>query len=68
MTNNGVGLRSERGPILLAVMVATGVVAIDATILSTAVPAIVADVGGFSQFPWLFSVYVLTQSVTVPVY
>ncbi len=68
MTKSELGLRSERGPILLAVMVATGVVAIDATILSTAVPAIVADVGGFAQFPWLFSVYVLTQSVTVPVY
>jgi len=67
MTNE-VGLRSERGPILLAVMVATGVVAIDATVISTAVPAIVADVGGFTQFPWLFSVYLLAQSVTVPVY
>jgi MFS family permease len=49
-------------------MVATAVVAIDATIISTAVPAIVADVGGFAQFPWLFSVYLLAQSVTVPVY
>ena len=36
-----VGLRSERGPILLAVMVATGLVAIDSTILATAVPSIV---------------------------
>ena len=68
MTNSAVGLRSERGPILLAIMVATGVVAIDATILATAVPAVVADIGGFAQFPWLFSIYLLTQSVTVPVY
>lgn len=68
MTASAVGLRSERGPVLLAIMVATGVVAIDATILATAVPAIVADVGGFAQFPWLFSIYLLTQSVTVPVY
>lgn len=68
MTNSELGLRSERGPILLAIMVATGVVAIDATIIATAVPAIVADVSGFAQFPWLFSVYLLTQAVTVPVY
>lgn len=68
MTKIDVGLRSERGPILLAVMVATGVVAIDATVISTAVPSIVGDIGGFAQFPWLFSVYLLTQSVTVPVY
>src|SRR5690606_35688010 len=68
MTRMDVGLRSERGPILLAVMVATGVVAIDATIISTAVTSIVGDIGGFAQFPWLFSIYLLTQSVTVPVY
>ena len=63
-----VGLRSERGPLLLAIMVATGVVAIDATILATAVPSIVDDIGGFSAFPWLFSIYLLAQAVTVPVY
>ncbi len=68
MTKSDVGLRSERGPILLAIMVATGVVAIDATIISTAVPAITSEIGGFAQYPWLFSIYLLAQSVTVPVY
>ncbi|WP_270889884.1 MFS transporter [Pedococcus sp. 5OH_020] len=63
-----VGLRSERGPILLALMVSTGVIAIDATILATAVPSVVRDLGGFAQFPWLFSVYLLAQAVSVPVY
>jgi EmrB/QacA subfamily drug resistance transporter len=64
----GLGLRSERGPVLLAVMLSTGLVAIDATILATAVPAVVGDLGGFTQFPWLFSVYLLAQAVSVPVY
>jgi EmrB/QacA subfamily drug resistance transporter len=63
-----VGLRSERGPILLAVMLSVGLVAIDATILATAVPAVVEDLGGFTRFPWLFSVYLLAQAVSVPVY
>ncbi len=63
-----VGLRSERGPVLLAVMLSTGLVAIDATILATAVPAVVSDLGGFTQFPWLFSVYLLAQAVSVPLY
>lgn len=63
-----VGLRSERGPVLLAVMLSTGLVAIDTTILATAVPAVVEDLGGFRQFPWLFSVYLLAQAVTVPLY
>jgi EmrB/QacA subfamily drug resistance transporter len=63
-----VGLRSERGPVLLAVMLSVGLVAIDATVLATAVPAVVEDLGGFTQFPWLFSVYLLTQAVSVPLY
>ncbi len=67
-SRSGVGLRSERGPVLLALMVSTGLIAIDATILATAVPSIVRDVGGFAQFPWLFSVYLLAQAVSVSVY
>ena len=63
-----VGFRSERGPILIALMLATGLVAIDATIVATAVPSIVADLGGFSSFPWLFSAYLLAQAVSVPIY
>jgi EmrB/QacA subfamily drug resistance transporter len=67
-TATGVGFRSERGPVLIAVMLSTGLVAIDSTIIATAVPSIVRSIGGFSQFPWLFSIYLLAQAVTVPVY
>jgi EmrB/QacA subfamily drug resistance transporter len=68
VTGNNIGLRSERGPILGAIMLATGLVAIDSTIIATAVPSIVKDVGGFSLFPWLFSIYLLAQAVSVPIY
>ena len=64
----GVGFRSERGPVLASVMLATALVALDSTIIATAVPSVVKDLGGFSQFPWLFSIYLLTQAVTVPLY
>ncbi|HEY2669145.1 MAG TPA: MFS transporter, partial [Rugosimonospora sp.] len=64
----GVGFRSERGPVLVSVMLSTGLVALDSTIIATAVPSIVRDLGGFAHFPWLFSVYLLTQAVTVPLY
>jgi EmrB/QacA subfamily drug resistance transporter len=63
-----VGLRSERGPVLLALMMSIGLVALDSTIIATAVPSIVDDLGGFAHFPWLFSIYLLTQAVTVPIY
>ncbi len=65
---SGIGLRSERGPLLLAMMLSTGLVAIDSTVIATAVQSIVAGIGGFAQFPWLFSVYMLASAVTVPLY
>jgi MFS family permease len=49
-------------------MLSTGLVAIDATVVATAVPSIVQDIGGFASFPWLFSAYLLAQAVSVPVY
>ena len=67
-TPAAVGFRSERGPVLAAIMTATSLVALESTIIATAVPSIVKDLGGFAQFPWLFSAYLLTQAVTVPLY
>jgi EmrB/QacA subfamily drug resistance transporter len=58
----------NRGAIVAALMLAIGLAAIDSTIVATAVPQIVADLGGFSLFPWIFSIYLLTQAVTVPIY
>jgi EmrB/QacA subfamily drug resistance transporter len=49
-------------------MLSVGLIAIDATILATAVPSIVNDLGGFAQFPWLFSIYLLAQAVSVPIF
>ena len=67
-TTAGVGLRSGRGPVLIALMLSVALVALDSTIIATAVPSIVRQLGGFNQFPWLFSIYLLTQAVTVPLY
>lgn len=65
---SAVGLRSERGPVLLAIMVTTSLVAIDVTILATAVPTLVAELGSFELFPWLFSIYLLAQAVSMPLF
>ncbi|MGI5218205.1 MFS transporter [Nocardia sp. CA-290969] len=63
-----IGLRSERGAILGSLMLATALIALDSTIIATAVLSITGSLGGFAQFPWLFSIYLLAQAVTVPVY
>ncbi|GAA2337849.1 MDR family MFS transporter [Dactylosporangium salmoneum] len=49
-------------------MLTTGLVALDSTIIATAVPSVVRDLGGFAHFPWLFSIYLLTAAVTTPLY
>jgi EmrB/QacA subfamily drug resistance transporter len=42
--------------------------ALNQTIVATAAPKIVADLGGFDRYSWLFSAYVLAMTVTVPLY
>ena len=49
-------------------MLSMGLAALDATIVATAIPSIVRDLGGFALFPWVFSIYLLTQAVSVPIY
>jgi EmrB/QacA subfamily drug resistance transporter len=42
--------------------------AVEANIVATAMPTIVAELGGFTSFGWVFAAYLLSQSVTVPIY
>ncbi|MFI8948357.1 MFS transporter [Streptomyces sp. NPDC053750] len=58
----------RRGAVVAALMLAMALSALDSTIVSTAVPQIVGDLGGFSLFSWLFSGYLLAVTVTLPVY
>src|SRR5574337_66310 len=54
--------------ILAALMCTMMLAAMDTTIVSTAIPQIVGDLGGFAHFSWVFSIYLLAQTVTIPVY
>lgn len=54
--------------ILIALMLTMMLAAMDTTIVATAIPQIVGDLGGFSMFSWLFSIYLLIQTITIPVY
>jgi EmrB/QacA subfamily drug resistance transporter len=42
--------------------------AIEGTIVATAMPTIVGSLGGFDLFSWVFTGYLLTQAVSVPIY
>ncbi|MXP48859.1 MFS transporter [Pantoea sp. Eser] len=68
MTESAQLQTGHRHWILIACMLATFMAAIEVTIVATAMPTIIAELGGFSQFGWVFSIYLLTQAVSVPLY
>ncbi|CAM5779216.1 MDR family MFS transporter [Castellaniella caeni] len=59
---------AHRGWILAALMLTMSLAAMDITIVATVIPQVVGDLGGFQQFSWLFSIYLLAQTVTIPIY
>jgi EmrB/QacA subfamily drug resistance transporter len=42
--------------------------ALDGTIVGTAMPTIIADLGGLAHYSWVFTAYLLASTVTVPIY
>src|SRR3989442_9239660 len=49
-------------------MVALFLAALDQTIVATALPRVVSDLGGIAQYSWVFTAYMLGSTVTVPLY
>ena len=49
-------------------MVALLLAALDQTIVATALPKIVSDLGGLTSYSWVITAYVLAMTVTVPLY
>lgn len=41
---------------------------LDQTIVSTALPRIIGDLNGFTEYTWVSTAYLLTTTVTVPIY
>jgi EmrB/QacA subfamily drug resistance transporter len=60
--------RAGRGWVLGAVLATMFMIALEATIVATAMPTIVGQLGGFDLFSWVFTGYVMSQAVTIPIY
>jgi EmrB/QacA subfamily drug resistance transporter len=60
--------KSRRPLVLATIMLATFIVAIETTIVATAMPRIVGQLGGFTYYSWVFSSFLLAQSTTTPIY
>jgi EmrB/QacA subfamily drug resistance transporter len=64
----GAPRRPGRSWVLVAIMATMFMAAVEGTVIATAMPTIVAKLGGFDQFSWVFTSYLLTQSIAIPVY
>jgi EmrB/QacA subfamily drug resistance transporter len=42
--------------------------ALEATVVSTAMPTVIATLGGFAHYSWVFSAYLLTSTASVPIW
>jgi len=61
---------SRRTSLLIIGGLLTGLLlsALDQTIVATAGPTIISDLGGLSLYAWVFSAYILTQTVALPIF
>ena len=56
--------QARRPLVLLCVMLALFMAAIEATIVATAMPQIVGKLGGFALYSWVFAAFLLSQTAT----
>ena len=59
---------SKKRNIVIALMVAMFLGAIEGTVVTTAIPTIVKDLQGFEIISLVFSVYLLTSAISTPIY
>ena len=52
---------------VLGMLLAMLLAALDQTIVATALPRVAADLGGFDQFAWVFTAYMLASTSSIPI-
>src|SRR5437868_11449270 len=53
---------------LTGLLLAALLAAIDQTIVGTAEPRIIAELSGFDRYPWIATAYLLSSTVSVPIF
>ncbi len=54
--------------VLIAALLAVFLGALDALIVGAAMPTIVSDLGGLELYSWVFSAYMLTRTISLPLF
>lgn len=58
----------RRWAVTAGVMLGMFLAAFEMTVVGTAMPTIIASLGGLNHYSWVFSAYLITSTVTVPVW
>src|SRR4030095_12888476 len=58
----------RRRRVTIALLLVTALASFESTVVSTAMPTIIGDLGGLPLYAWVFSLYLLTSPVAMPVY
>ena len=58
--------KRQKWALLISLMISLFIGALDQTVVSTATPKILADLGGFNLLSWLFTSYMLSSTVVIP--
>ncbi|MCA9632458.1 MAG: MFS transporter [Myxococcales bacterium] len=59
---------THRPATVVALLFALFMAAMEMTVVSTAMPTVVGDLGGIRLYSWVFTAYMLAATVTVPIY
>ena len=59
---------ARRRAVTLALLLVSALASFESTVVSTAMPTIIGDLGGLPLYAWVFSVYLLTSTIGMPVY
>ena len=59
---------ASRRAVTAALVLVTALASFESTVVSTAMPTIIGDLGGLPLYAWVFSIYLLTSTVAMPVY
>src|SRR6185295_19235597 len=58
----------RRAAVTAGLMLGMFLAALEATVVRTAMPTVVASLGGIDHYSWVFSAYLLTSTASVPLW
>ncbi|MGH9336282.1 MAG: MFS transporter, partial [Vicinamibacteria bacterium] len=60
--------RRRRNWVTVGLLLGIFLAAVEQTVVATAMPTLVASLGGLNVYSWVFSIYLLTSTVSVPIW